>query len=82
MDSFSRFESMLVSAHTVQLWTSWRHVPDRLQKHRIENENCDFIYFVPKVVANNGDFDKKYPLCESDRRIDLDDGVLFVSIAV
>ena len=72
---------MLVSSHTVQLWTSWRSVPDRLQKHRIENENYDFIYFVPKVVVNNEDFDKKYPLYESDRRIDLDDGVLFVSIA-
>jgi uncharacterized protein (DUF427 family) len=80
-DSFSGFESMLVSSHTVQVWNNKKHVPDRLQKYLVENENYDFVYFIPKVIVNSEYFNK-YPLYKSDRRVDLDDGVLFLSLSV
>lgn len=78
LESFNNRTSMLVSSHTVQVWTSWSHVPERLQKHRLGNENCTFVYFVPKVETNLVSF-SKFPLNKSDIRIDLDDGVLFIS---
>ena len=72
---------MLVSSHTISIWSSWNHVPAHIQEVFLTTERVgtEMYVFVPTVVANGVNIDVFLKALNVGEGVKLPTGTVYVS---